>query len=117
MANREPVTLPPRRAISLPAHRVRPEPHPLDPVIEVLSELSKAVRASSIEVQQGMEKIADSVSTLGGRLDGQSRAMQDLTDEIRSFVDDKGRLQGRVVMLEALEEERQHHANGKNGAE
>ena len=116
MANREPVTAPPRRAISLPAHRVRPEPHPLDPVIEVLSELSKAVRASSIEVQQGMTKISDSMNALGGRLDGQSRAAQELASEIRSFVDDKERLKGRVIMLEMLEHGRQE-ANGKADAE
>lgn len=107
---REPVTVPPRRnPITLPARKELP-PHPLDPVIEMLSELSSAVRAVSNEVQTGVKSITDSVSVLGGRLDGQSRAMQDMTDEIRSFVDDKGRLKGRVIMLEMLEHDRQ---NGK----
>lgn len=109
---REPVTVPPRRdPITLPTRRERnKEPHPLDPVIDMLSELSSAVRAVSNEVQTGVKNITDSVSVLGGRLDGQSRAMQDMTDEIRSFVDDKGRLKGRVIMLEMLEHDRQ---NGK----
>ena len=105
MAIREPVTVPPR-----PARRIE-EPHPLDPLIEVLSELSGAVCAVSTEFREGMKKMTDSVDALGGRLDGQSRAAQELASEIRSFVDDKERLKGRVVMLEVLEHGRQE-ANG-----
>jgi hypothetical protein len=91
---------------------VPPPAHPLDPVIEVLTELSSAVRAVSIEFKEGMGKLTESVNVLGGRLDGQSRAAQELATEIRSFVSDKERLKGRVIMLEALEHARQE-ANGK----
>lgn len=117
MARREPVTVPPRREpITLPARR-EAEPHPLDPMIEVLTELSSAVRSVSVEFREGMAKMTDSVNTMSGRLDGQSRAAQDLASEIRSFVGDKERLKGRVVMLELLEHDRQE-ANGKaNDAE
>ena len=118
MANSDSTTVPPRRSVTpFPGRRREPEPpHPLDSVIEILSELSLAVRSVSIEVRDGMEKVTDSVNSLGGRLDGQSRAMQDMTKEIRSFVDDKERLKGRVNMLEALEHDRQE-ANGKADAE
>lgn len=118
MANREPVTVPPRREpITLPARRDRfKEPHPLDSVIEILSELSGAVKSVSVEVRDGMAKVTESVNTMSGRLDGQSRAAQELASEIRSFVDDKERLKGRVIMLEMLEHGRQE-ANGKSDAE
>ena len=107
MERREPPTLPPRRAPSAPP------PHPLDSMIEVLSELSSAVRAVSSEVQTGMKTLTDSVNTLAGRIDGQSLAAQDLATEIRSFVDDKTRLKGRIIMLEVLEHERQKIADAE----
>lgn len=101
----EPATVPPRRdPVALPAH-------PLDPVIEVLSELSSAVRAVSTEFRDGMARMSDSMNTLTGRIDGQSRASQELATEIRSFAGDKERLKGRVIMLEELEHARQE-ANG-----
>lgn len=99
--SKEPVTVPPRKPIE----------HPLDPVIAVLTELSSAVRSVSVEFREGMGKLTDSVNVLGGRLDGQSRAAQELATEIRSFVGDKERLKGRVIMLEELEHGRQE-ANG-----
>ena len=104
---REPVTVP-------------PPTHPLDPVIEVLTELSSAVRSVSTEFREGMSKLTDGMNVLGGRIDGQSRAAQELAYEIRSFASDKERLKGRVIMLEEIEKERREReeiANGKHDAE
>lgn len=91
----------------------RPALDPMDAMIEALSQLSIAVRESSKEVQASMAKLVDSHHVLAGRLDGQSRAAQELAAELRSFVDDKERLMGRVIMLETLEHERR--GNGSNG--
>lgn len=90
----------------------RPALDPMDAMIEALSQLSVAVRESSKEVQASMSRLVDNHNALAGRLDGQSRAAQELAREIRSFVDDKERLMGRVVMLEALEHERRGNGNG-----
>jgi prophage DNA circulation protein len=99
-----------------------PAEHQLDPIIEVLTEMSSAVRAVSSEFKEGMARLTksvnvlnDNVNVLNGRLDGQSLASQDLAREIRSFVTDKERLKGRVIMLEELEHARRE-ANGKNDA-
>jgi methyl-accepting chemotaxis protein len=91
----------------------RPMLDPLDAMIEALSQLSVAVRESSREVQASLGKIVESHNVLAGRLDGQSRAAQELASEIRSFVDSKERMHGRIVMLELLEKERRE-ANGKD---
>lgn len=99
---------------------VSPPAHPLDPVIDVLTELSSAVRAVSTEFRDGMSKLSDGMNVLGGRIDGQSRAAQELASEIRSFVSDKDRLKGRVIMLEEIEKERREReetSNGKHDAE
>jgi hypothetical protein len=90
----------------------RPMLDPLDAMIEALSQLSVAVRASSLEVQASMVKLVASHEVLAGRLDGQSKAAQELAKEIRSFIDDRERLKGRVVMLETLEHERRGSGNG-----
>jgi len=114
--------LPRREAATVP-----PPAHPLDSTIEVLTELASAVRAVSIEVKDGMGKIADNMNALGGRIDGQSRAVQELAKEtrgfateIRAFVSDKERIKGRVIMLEEIEKERREReeiANGNHDAE
>ena len=97
---KEPLTIPPRRRA--------PDPHPLDPVIEVLSGLSTAVREMRSEV-------VDALETLGARVNGQSRAMQDLADEVRAFGSSKERLAGRIAALELLEDDRRH-GNGNGTA-
>ena len=113
MAHREPVTATARREPSdRPVRQATLPPHSLDPMIAVLTELSSAVRSVSIEFREGMTKMTESVNHLGGRLDGQSRAAQELATEIRSFVADKDRLKGRVIMLELIENDRRE-ANGK----
>ena len=84
----------------------RPALDPMDAMIGALTELSVAVRESSREVRESLGALVESQNVLAGRLDGQSRAAQDLATEIRSFVDSKERMHGRIVMLEELERER-----------
>lgn len=105
-----PITVPPRQR--------KEEPHPLDPTIAALTVLAEAIHAQSREFCEALGGVSESMNALGGRLDGQSRAMQDLADENRaliakvsSFVDDKDALRGRVIMLEEIERERRE-ANG-----
>lgn len=103
-----PITIPPRR----PRLEDLAEPHPADPVIAVLTELSGAVREVSREVRtmsEAVTKMADATNTMAGQLNGQSRAMQDLAVEVRELM----AFRGKAILKEAIEEERRA-SNGRD---
>lgn len=78
----------------------------MDAMIEALQGVSVAVRALRGEVQDMTVRLTEKIEEQGGRVDGLSRASQDLAREVRDFGKSKERLLGRVALLEAIEAER-----------